>query len=66
MAIISIAQQASPNVSGQIEPLCAQRTAFSTVVNMSFCSRSGISLSNLLSSGRSPVFRISSRSVLSP
>src|SRR6266545_3869765 len=38
--IISIAQHASPNVSGQIEFPCAQRTAFSTVVSISLSSRS--------------------------
>ena len=30
--IISIAQQARPNVSGHIDFVCAQRTAFSSVV----------------------------------
>ena len=33
--IISIAQQARPNVSGHIELDCAQATAFSTVVSRS-------------------------------
>ena len=38
--IISIAQHASPNVSGQIEFPCAHATAFSTVVRPSALSRS--------------------------
>jgi hypothetical protein len=38
--IISIAQQARPNVSGQIELPCAQCTALATVVSISLSSSS--------------------------
>src|SRR6266542_4250883 len=46
IAIISIAQQARPKVSGQIELPCAQATAFSTVVSISLSSSSPSSVSN--------------------
>ena len=38
--IISIAQQASPNVSGHIDFVCDQATAFSSVVSISLSSSS--------------------------
>ena len=66
MAIISIAQQASPNVSGQIDLLWAQVTAFSTVVSMSSRSRSAELALELALVRARPGRRIKSRSELSP
>jgi hypothetical protein len=64
IAIISIAQQASPNVSGQIEWPCAHATAFSTVVSMSLSSMSSTPSSRSKTLG--PLRRISVRSELRP
>ena len=46
IAIISIAQQASPKVSGHIDFVCAHATAFSSVVRPTASSSESTSRSN--------------------
>ena len=57
-----MAQQASPKVSGHIDLVCAQATAFESVVTPTFCSRFSISVSNL----PGPLVGQSRRSVCMP